>query len=60
MRERLSRQSQSAKDDSIVRFNPPQVHILAIQALVIVTATMLSGLRVLAIGISAWWLVPLA
>ncbi len=60
MRERLPRQHQSAKDDSILRFNPPQVRTIAIQALVIVVATVLSGLRVVALGISAWWLVPLA
>jgi hypothetical protein len=60
MRERLPRQSQSAKDDSILRFNPPQVRTIAIQALVIVSATVLSGLRVVEVGISAWWLVPLA
>jgi hypothetical protein len=60
MRERLSRQSQSAKDDSIVRFNPPQARTITIQGLVIVAATVAAGLRVVAAGVSAWWLVPLA
>lgn len=60
MRERLPRQKQSARDDSILRFNPPQVRTIAIQALVIVVATVVGGLRVVTSGISAWWLVPLA
>ncbi len=60
MRERLPRQNQSAKDDSIVRFNPPQMRTIAVQALVIIAATILSGLRIIAGGISAWWLVPMA
>lgn len=60
MLERLPHRGQSAKDDSIVRFNPPQVRTITIQALVIVAATMVSGLRVVAVGFSAWWLVPLA
>src|SRR5215472_9603875 len=53
-------ESRSAKDDSIVRFNPPQARTVAIQGLVVVVATMLSGLRGVTVGISAWWLVPLA
>ena len=60
MREPLPAQSQSAKDDSIVRFNPPQARTIAIQGLVIVVATALSGQRPVTAGISAWWLVPLA
>lgn len=60
MREPLPVQSQSAKDDSIVRFNSPQARTIAIQGLVIVVATALSGLRTVTAGISAWWLVPLA
>ncbi|HEY7349616.1 MAG TPA: hypothetical protein VH599_14975 [Ktedonobacterales bacterium] len=60
MRERLPRQSQSAKDDSIIRFNPPQTRTITIQGLVIVAATVVSGLRVVAVGISVWWLIPLS
>lgn len=60
MRKLSSQQSQSAKDDSIIRFNPPQARTVAIQGLVVVLATTLSGLRVVTVGISAWWLIPLA
>jgi len=56
----LPQQSQSAKDDSILRFNSPQVRTIALQGLVIFVATALSGLRVVALGVAAWWLVPLA
>ena len=60
MRKPSPQQSQSAKDDSIIRFNPPQARTVAIQGLVVVLATTLSGLRVVTVGISAWWLIPLA
>ena len=60
MRKLSPQQSQAARDDSIVRFNPPQARTVAIQGLVTVVATTLSGLRVVTVGISAWWLVPLA
>ncbi|GEM_PF-2203412 len=60
MRKPARQQSQSAKDDSIVRFNPPQARTIAIQGLVIVIATVLSGLRVVTMGVSVWWLLPLA
>jgi hypothetical protein len=60
MRERLQRRGQSAKDDSIVRFNPPQVGTITIQGLVIIAVTVVGGLRVFAAGIAVWWLAPLA
>ncbi len=60
MQERQPQQRPSAKDDSITRFHPPQARAITMQGLVIVAVTVVAGLRVVAVGVSAWWLVPLA
>ncbi len=60
MQERLIDKSQSAKDERTARFNPPQARTITMQALVIVVVTVVAGLRVVAVGIAAWWLIPLA
>jgi hypothetical protein len=60
MREPPPQHRQKAKDGSIIRFHPPQVHTIAIQGIVIIMVTALCGLRAVTSGISAWWLIPLA
>jgi hypothetical protein len=50
----------SAKDSTIARFNIPQARVIAIQGIIVVLLTTLACLRIVVMGVSVLWLIPLA
>src|SRR5262245_13043038 len=60
MPERLPQPKPAFKDSTIARFNIPQTRVIAVQGLIVVLLTILACFGVFALGISVFWLVPLA
>ncbi|HEY7128005.1 MAG TPA: hypothetical protein VH590_10535 [Ktedonobacterales bacterium] len=60
MSERSPQAKPSVKDSTIARFNIPQARVIAMQGIIVVLLTTLACFRVVAMGVSVLWLIPLA